>query len=88
MRVAYDHLTDDSGSHGFEIEGTTLLVQLCQENDLEEQIAQLLAHMCGLVGIECVEQLGRFFKQVRPHRGHALRAIPRTLVPQARHEAS
>jgi hypothetical protein len=54
---------------------------------MQEQIAQLIAHRFGIVGLDRVVELECFLDEVGTERLRTLRAIPRTALPQFAHEA-
>ncbi len=57
------------------------------KREMQQQVAQLVAHRLGIVGLDRVIELERFFDQIGTERLRALRAVPRATLPQFAHES-
>jgi hypothetical protein len=56
------------------------------EGDVEQQVAELLAHRAGVVVADGLVELERLFDEVRAQRLRGLRGVPRTPRPEVAHE--
>ena len=83
MRMAADELLVDLARHGLEVEQPLLLGQLRVENDLDEHVAQLLAHVRHVEPVDRVEQFGTLLDQADGQRLVRLLPVPRTAVRRA-----
>jgi hypothetical protein len=54
---------------------------------MQQQVAQLVAHRFGIVGLDGVIELVRFLDQVGTERLRRLGAVPGTPLPQLAHES-
>jgi hypothetical protein len=71
-----DQLCAYSFDNVIEIELTFLLRDLGLKNHLQEKIAELVGVLVGIAGINRVDHLVAFFKEVLLERSHGLLAIP------------
>ena len=83
VRVPANELLVHGARDVVEIALPLLLEQQREEEDLEEQVAELVAQLRGLVGERRVRDLVGLFDRVRDDRACGLLAIPRAIGTQA-----
>ena len=83
VRVALDHLARDALRDGVDAEPAALFGELREKEDLEEQVAQLVAQGLRGAAVERGERLVGLLEQVRLQGFEGLLAVPRALAPQA-----
>src|SRR5439155_2689263 len=86
VRVPADELVDQVTGHVVDVEaaaGLGLGGDPGVEDDLEQDVAQLLAHRGGVVVHDRVVGLVRLFQQVPAQRGVGLLGVPRTAAGRA-----
>ena len=86
MRMPRLHLVEETFRHVSEVERSTLLRHYTVEEDLQQQIAQLLAQKRVVAGSNRVIDLVRFLEQVRPKRLVRLRRVPFAAATQVLHQ--
>ena len=84
--MAAPHLFLERARDHFGIELRALLGDHDLKREMEEQIAQLVAHRLGVVGLNRVIELEGFFDQIGTERLRGLRAVPRAPLSQLAYE--
>ena len=82
VRVPPDQLFGDGLDHVAEVERALLLGHPGVEDDLQQQVAQLLAELLDVVVLDCVGDLVGFFERIGRDGAEVLLEIPR--APGAR----
>ncbi len=86
MGVTADQLVGDAADDVVDREGALLLGEPRQEDDLEQQVAELLAVLVRIVPVQGVQDLVGLLQEVAPERGVSLLAIPGAVAAQLRHD--
>ena len=81
--MAADHLGVDRRNDVGDVEGADLPRECRMVNDLEQQVAELVAEIGHVVAIDRVRDLVGFLDRVRGHRAERLDPIPRASVRRA-----
>src|SRR6266550_3123208 len=87
IRMAPPHFLFERARDDFRIELRALFGDRDLEREMQQQVAQLIAHRFGIVGLNGVIELERFFDQIGTERLRGLRAVPRTPLAQFTHES-
>ena len=79
--LLFQRLGDDLG-----VELRPLFADYDLEREMQQDVAQLIAHGIGIVGLDRLVQLEGFLDEVGTKRLRGLCAIPGTALPQFAHE--
>src|SRR5262245_8736371 len=83
VRMPADELRVDRARDGLEVAVALLLEEKREEVDLEEQVAELVEELRGVVGVRGVGDLVRLLDRVRHDRARRLLAVPGAVAAQA-----
>jgi hypothetical protein len=83
VRVAADQLRREVARDVAQVERALLARELGVDDDLEEQVAELLAQPAAVAGVERVEDLVRLLEDERPQARVRLLAVPGAAVGRA-----
>jgi hypothetical protein len=87
VRVPGDQLVRDPGGDVVEIETVRVLgCDLGMEDHLEQQVAELLAQMSTIAGLDRLDGLGGLLDQVLHQRPVSLLGVPGAGVPEGGHD--
>ena len=81
------HLLLECVGNDFRIELRPLFRDYDLKREMEQQVAQLVAHRFGIVGLNRVIELEGFLDQIGTKCLRGLCAVPRTPLPQLAHES-
>jgi hypothetical protein len=80
------HLRLERARHGFRVEQGAFFGDHDLEREVEQEIAELVAQLDGVVAADRLIELEDFFYEVRAQRRRGLRAIPRAPLAQVADE--
>ncbi len=86
MRMPPPHLVLERSRHRLGVEFATLFSDHDLERDVQQQIAQLVTQPGGVVLLEGLIELERFFHEIRAQRVARLDAVPGAARAQVAHQ--
>src|SRR5439155_958009 len=87
IRMPPPHLLLECARDDFRVELRPLFRDDDLKREMQQQVAQLVAHRFGIVGLDRLIELERFLDQIGTECLRALRAVPRTPLSQLAHES-
>src|SRR5439155_10888465 len=87
VRMPPPHLLLKRVRHHFRIELRPLLRNDDLKREMQEQVAELVAHRLGIIGLNRVIELERFFDEVGTECLWSLYSVPGTALSQLAHES-
>jgi len=86
VRVPPPHLRFVRVRHSFGVELGALFGDHDLECEVQQKVAELVAHFDGIVAPERLIELEHFFDEIRAQRRRGLRAVPRAPLAQVAHD--
>ena len=80
VRVPAAHLLADRPGGVLDVERAAFFGELAVEDDLEQEVAQFVAHLAVVAGVHRIKEFRAFLGKVFLQRGVRLLAVPRTAV--------